>query len=147
MHLFESLVAGTLAAVILIVLQGCSAQKNCIQPPPMTSIEQDQVAGAVALQLANVPVGGNVSANFSTTLNQTYDKLDEPDKALFLYLTAIECYLKEGKVGEDIANQMAQLVREKYGSKPTARTVPFGSRSYAAQVNAMLVQRNVKPIE
>lgn len=152
MNIIYVLAGIAISVVILVVIHGCAPQKNCIQPPPMSSNEQDQIAGAVALQLANVPVGGNVSANFSATLNQTYDKLDEPDKALFMYLTAIECYLKEGKVGEEIAGQMAQLVRDKYGAKAamapsTSRAVPFGTRSYAAQVNALLSKRNVKAIE
>lgn len=134
-------------AFLLGILSSCCSHQNCITPPPMETSEQNTFAASVAAQLAGAPATGSLSASYSDIVKATYDKLSDAsnDKALFLFLTAIDCYLKDGKVGQDIAKQMAQLVQTKWSAKqgpPTARLVPLDKRSpdLAPKIHSVLKQ-------
>lgn len=128
---------------VLALLVSCCSHQPCIQPPPMTTSEQTTIAANVAAQLTAVPVGGNLSGSYTNIVNNSYDKLADNDKALFLFLIAIECYLKEGKIGGGIAKQMAQLVRDRWGSKErgigvTTKEIDRRSPDYAPRIHDML---------
>ncbi len=131
------------AVLPLLVVLSCCSHQPCITPPPMTTEEQNNVAASIAAQLAGAPATGSLSASYSNIVKDTYDKLQDNDKALYLFLLAIECYLNEGKVGEDIAKNMAQMVQIKWGSKQgpvTARKEPLDKRSpdIAPRIHAIL---------
>jgi hypothetical protein len=138
--------------VLLLVLGSCcSTAEPCITPPPMQSDRDNEIGLGISVQLAQVPVGGSLSANFKNILNTKYDLLDENDKALYLFLKAIDCYLKDGKVGEAIATDMAAAVRAKYLVKagtapPTARTVPLAKSTVGPAANSLLVRFHVGPL-
>jgi hypothetical protein len=122
-----------LCAMLLLPLIACCSHGNCITPPPMESTDQTNLAASIAAQLAGAPATGSLSVSYSTIVKDTYDKLADNDKALYLFLVAIECYLKEGQVGQDIAKQMAQSVQTKWASKqninPAARVKTLDQRS------------------
>ena len=144
----------TLAALLLAVVSSCCTQHSCITPPPMTTDEQNSIAVGLAAQLANIPVGGSLSTNFSTIVKNEYDRLTDNDKTLYLFLSAIDCYLKEGQVGQDIAKSMAQMVNTKWSAKetvgvpPTARIdqkallkkIDTRTPDYAPKIHALLQQ-------
>ncbi len=121
-----------LAALSLVVLTSCCSHQSCITPPPMSTEEQNTVAASIAAQLAGAPATGSLSVSYSNIVKDTYDKLQDNDKALYLFLLAIECYLNEGQVGQDIAKGMAETVRAKWGTKQgplTSRRIPLDKRS------------------
>jgi len=91
----------------------CSKQP-CITPPPQSSSEQNTVATALALQLANLPVSGNISENFQHVMSAVFQQLTDNNSAYYMTLCAIDCYLKEGQIGEDIAKQLAAGVQQKW---------------------------------
>lgn len=142
----------TLAAIFLAIVSSCCTQHSCITPPPMTTDEQNSIAVGLAAQLASVPVGGSLSTTFSTIVKNEYDRLTDNDKTLFLFLQAIDCYLKDGKVGQDIAKSMAKMVNDKWSSKetvaapPTARIdlpalrkkIDTRTPAYATQIHSLL---------
>jgi hypothetical protein len=107
---------------MFLLAVSCCSHEPCIVPPPMETNEQNSIAVGIAAQLASLPVGGSLSTTFSNTVHNTYDKLADNDKSLYLFLLAIECYLKEGRVGQDIARQMAQMVQTKWTEKETVGT-------------------------
>lgn len=121
-------------AFLVATFASCCSKQSCITPPPMSTSEQDSIAIGIAAQLASIPVGGSLNTTFSTIVKNEYDRLTDNDKTLFLFLSAIDCYLKEGQVGQDIAKTMAQIVKDKYSAKvaatpPTQRTGPSEYRS------------------
>ena len=132
-------IAVALAAAL--VVPAC-AHPPCITPPPMATSEQDQVAASVAAQLQQLPVGGNLSASYSQIVQTTYDKLADNDKSLYLFLLAIDCYLKDGKVGREIAQQMAQIVQARWAARETSAkdlgTLDRRSPDIAPKVHAIL---------
>lgn len=117
-------------AALLALLSSCCSRGSCIKPPPMSSEEQNTVAANIAAQLAGAPAGGSLSVSYSNILKETYDKLSDNDKALYLFLVAIDCYLEDGKVGQEIAKQMAQAVQAKWAAKQplTARSTKLEQR-------------------
>ena len=130
-------------AIPLLAILSCCSHQPCITPPPMTTEEQNNVAASIAAQLAGAPATGSLSVSYSNIVKDSYDKLQDNDKALFLFLLAIDCYLNEGKVGQDIAKNMAQAVQAKWGSKQgpvTARRIPLDQRSpdVAPRIHAIL---------
>ena len=121
-----------LCLVLAFALASCCSHSQCITPPPMETSDQNTIAASIAVQLAGAPASGNLSTTYSDLVKNTYDKLADNDKALYLFLIAIDCYLKDGKVGEQIAKQMAQIVQAKWSSKQppvTARIKPLDQRS------------------
>lgn len=136
-----------ISAVIVTSLLACCSHQTCITPPPMETSEQSTVAASVAAQLAGAPATGSLSVSYSDIVKNTYDKINDNDKALYLFLVAIECYLKEGQVGQDIAKSMATLVQNKWSAKQsagslTARKVPLDQRSptIAPKIHSVLKQ-------
>ena len=134
-----------LCAALTAALASCCSHSTCITPPPMSTEEQNTFAASVAAQLAGAPATGSLSVSYSNIVKDTYDRINDNDKALYLFLVAIECYLKEGQVGQEIAKQMAQSVQNKWAAKQaagslTARSVPLDKRSpdVAPRIHAVL---------
>lgn len=121
-------------AALAAALSSCCSHGTCITPPPMESSEQNTLAASVAAQLAGAPAGGSLSVSYSNIIKDTYDKINDNDKALYLFLVAIECYLKEGQVGQDIAKQMATLVQTKWSAKQAAGPVTARSTKLEQRV-------------
>lgn len=122
------------ASFLVAFLVSCCSHETCIKPPPMETSDQTTLAASIAAQLAGAPATGSLSASYSEIVKATYDKISDNDKAYYLFLVAIECYLKEGQVGQEIAKQMAQTVQTKFLAKQssgplTARSVPLDKRS------------------
>lgn len=124
--------------LLLVFLVSCCSHESCITPPPMATSEQNTVAGSIALSLAGAPASGSLSGSYSSIVKNDYDKLADNDKALFLFLKAIDCYLKDGKVGQDIAKQMAQAVQTKWASKeaPSIPTARLNFKDHAHKIDA-----------
>jgi hypothetical protein len=136
---------------LLLLLAACCTPEPCITPPPMSSAHDNEVAIGISAQLSGIPVGGSLSTSFKNIVNTQYDQLDENDKALFLFLRAIDCYLKDGKAGEDVAQVMAQLVKDKYSAKAAAapvgaRILPLSRTHLGPQINALLTKFKVTPL-
>lgn len=135
------------SAALLAVLSSCCSRGPCIKPPPMESSEQNTVAANIAAQLAGAPAGGSLSISYSNIIKESYDKLSDNDKALFLFLTALQCYLHEGQVGAEIARTLAEGVRQKWLTKdnaiPTARKII--RPELTAKINAIYKELGVKP--
>ena len=96
--------------VLLTLLTGCA----CITP----AIEKENIKNTRVLEAAakldKIQSSGNIKADFSKELDETFGKLSDSNTELYLFLTAIECYLKHGKIGQAIAVDLAQGVRKKY---------------------------------
>jgi predicted small lipoprotein YifL len=118
-----------LAAALLTALASCCNHGPCITPPPMETSDQTTIAASVAAQLAGAPATGSLSATYSSIVKDTFDKLADNDKALYLFLVAIECYIKEGQVGQEIAKGMAQTVQAKWASKQAATSLTARSKT------------------
>jgi len=90
----------------------------------MSTSQQDSIAAGIALELAGAPASGNLKGSYSSIVNESYDKLADNDKALFLFLRAIECYLDDGEAGQIIAQQMAKVVTSRWEERaPATRTI------------------------
>lgn len=111
-------------ALLSLLMACCTVDRPCIQPPPISDDQQHSIALGVSASLISAPISGSLTTNFTNVVNTKYDTLVDNDKALFLFLTAIECYLKEGEAGQEIAKSMATLVQNKWAAReapPTAR--------------------------
>jgi hypothetical protein len=97
----------------LITQTGCK-QESCITP----ALEREKITSTrvieAAATLEKLSTSGKLKADFTSELDKNYGKLADKNTELFLFLTAIECYLSHGKVGEEIAKVLAEGVREKY---------------------------------
>jgi hypothetical protein len=131
----------TLIVLPFLLAVSCCAHGPCIVPPAMETTEQHNIAVGIAATLAQLPAGGSLNTSFSSTVHTTYDKLADRDKSLYLFLIAIECYLKEGEVGQVVAGQMAQLVREEWASKEPS-TEPPGTRDLRKVSTKNIDKRN-----
>jgi len=96
-----------------VALAGC-AKKPCILPALQRQQITDKKAVEVGGQLQQLPASGNLKTDFQKSVDQNFSQLPNEDMALFLFLTAIDCYLQRGEAGKDIAATLAQGVREKY---------------------------------
>jgi hypothetical protein len=83
----------------------------------MATSDQNSMAASVSAQLAALPVGGSFSGSYSNIVTNSYDKLGDNDKSLYLFLLAIDCFLDDGKIGQDIAKQMAKLIMAKWSER------------------------------
>ena len=121
----------TLVAVASALAVPACTPAPCITPPPMSTTEQDTFAASVAAQLQQLQAGGSLSASYTKIVQDTYDKLADNDKALYLFLLAIDCYLKDGKAGRDVAREMADVVKARWSAREpaAARTLSIDRRS------------------
>jgi hypothetical protein len=99
--------------VLLIGLMACKTDQ-CIIPALERQKVTDKKSIDVAAKLEHLPASGNVKTEFEKNVDQNFSTLPSEDTALFLFLTAIDCYLRRGEVGQEIARVLAQGVREKY---------------------------------
>ena len=105
-----------LLALALVSFLGCS-QETCIKPPPLKSEADRKAAVTIAAQLEKLNADATIKTDFGNVVNTAFDRLSEDNMTLFLLLSAIECYLKHGKIGETVAQEMAQVVRTRWASK------------------------------
>ena len=125
----------TLAAALLALgLAGCggkptttqdsgkgsssSAQHGCVIEVPKTSDEtQKKISAEIAAKLGRLAASTDLKGAYDSTVKTEYGRLSDENMALLLFLNAIHCYLQDGKVGEAIANQMAETVRQRWAAK------------------------------
>lgn len=92
--------------------------ESCIQPPATAVTGEDAIIGKIAVDLVEkVVVDGSAEANFKSIVKADFSKLSDRNISLLLFLRAISCYLDQGLVGEEIARQMAQFVREEWSAQ------------------------------
>jgi biopolymer transport protein ExbD len=111
----------TFIVVSLIILAVAAVAFNlfrheeppCIQIPQELSTEQSKKALDVRSQLESAIKGkGDVAAKYDTILKQNFAKLSERNVTLYLFVQAIDCYLKHGdQASRDIAKTMTELLR------------------------------------
>jgi hypothetical protein len=90
---------------------------QCVTVPPVSSEDQRKAATDIALKLEKLKTSGGIEAEFDKTVKSEYAKLSDENMALLLFLNAIHCYLQDGKVGQEVAATMAQVVRDRWASK------------------------------
>lgn len=96
---------------------GCESTESCITVPATSSEKDRSVLIKAKAQLAQVPASGDLETRFNNIVKEEFDTISDEDKALFLFLTAIDCYLQRGAVGEQIALDMSQTVRARWGAR------------------------------
>ncbi len=111
---------------LTLLIAGCATTGisdivPCVAPPPKNAASKTDYELGVKVAADLQKLGGNVGAElknaFETELNANFPKMSDENVALYLFLNAITCYLKNGKVGEQVAIEMAATVRAKYGAK------------------------------
>lgn len=98
------------------LLCGCNGE-SCIKPPPLKSEADRKAAVTLAAELEKLNVDAKIQTDFGKVVNTAFDKLSEDNMTLYLLLSSIECYLKHGKIGQEVAKEMAQLVRTRWAAK------------------------------
>lgn len=112
---------GLFLAVVLGLISffsftGCVTH-SCITPP-ISSVDSDKKKIVdITAKLDKLQASGELKTDFETTLKQNFDKLNDSNAALLLFLNAIDCYLQRGKVGQDVAREMVAVVRARWGAK------------------------------
>jgi hypothetical protein len=116
-----------------LVVACSKASLPCIAPPPaklLSDRETPFLANITAdLQKIGLQDGPDVKDRFASRLQGEFDTLSDPNASLFLFLEAIDCYLKNGKVGEDVARSMAGLVMTRWSAKQGLAPAPSGGLS------------------
>lgn len=110
------------AGVLLCAPLGCNGPKNntlssCIQPPVFEVDDQGRIASEVTAKLAEIQLDVSASSKFESLLKANFTKLSDRNASLLLFLRAIECYMQSGQVGEEIAREMAAMVREEWSKQ------------------------------
>jgi hypothetical protein len=108
---------------ILLGAAACAARPPipCIAPPCVGSYkyqtdEKSALDVSAKLQKIALDAGVKLQDEFKTVLEENFDKMSDSNVALYLFLNAIDCYLKSGKVGQDVAKMMAGTVHTRWGS-------------------------------
>ena len=91
---------------------GCCRNDHCVEPPLLKQESDKSVAIDIAAKLDKLPLTADLKTEFKDTLNQEFNKLSDKNASLLMFLQAIDCYLKAGKAGEDLARQLFTLVRD-----------------------------------
>lgn len=106
--------ASSIFVFLLLASTGC---RTCSITPPPTSTSADRTnAVEISSQLSKIVNAANITASFDSSVQNNFDKLSDSNAALLLFLNAIDCYLSHGKIGQDVANQMAQVVKQRWGA-------------------------------
>lgn len=116
---------GAASCLCALVMFGCGSTTDnagksidsCIQPPASSVVGEDKVAVEVAAKLAELPIDASLKTEFSKLLKAEFGALSDRNASLLLFLRAIECYLKLGIVGEEIARDLAKMVREEWSAQ------------------------------
>lgn len=83
-------------------------------PPPESALRSDAKTLELAGKLKTAMESGDVKAGYKAVLDGSFGKLSEANTELYLFLKAIECYLKQGKPeGNEMARVMATMLRER----------------------------------
>lgn len=103
---------------------------SCIQPPVTGVKTQDEASREIAAKLANVKLDANAKASFKHVLDAEFSTLSDRNVSLLLFLRAIDCYSKQPRVdpavpsvGEDIARDLASMVRQEWATQTGFRGV------------------------
>lgn len=108
-----------LLAIFTMLISGATCRPNtsCITPP-ITSSESDRTnAIEITAQLTKIVTAVDVKTSFQNCVKQNFDKLNDSNAALLLFLNAIDCALQKGKIGQDVAIELAKVVHERWGAK------------------------------
>ncbi|MBX3360137.1 MAG: hypothetical protein KF912_02655 [Phycisphaeraceae bacterium] len=108
-----------------LLLVGCKTARQVVEPtvtscpqPPVTGVSSEDKAGYnLAAKLEQVGVGGEVKAEFERVVKADFATLSDRNVSLLLFLRAIDCYLGRGAVGEEIAREMAAMVRQEWAAQ------------------------------
>ena len=124
----QKAVAATVVVCISSII-GCQRDPHLVQPEscitqPFTSIKSDRDKLVdIAAKLEHVQIDANLKANFKSILEQNFQKLSDKEVSQYLFLQAIDCYLKRAKgdkammdIVGPIVTQMAASVLEAYGA-------------------------------
>src|SRR5438552_2149118 len=107
--------------VLLICCASGPPVLPCITAPPghMLSQNDNTIAASLTtdLQKLGVKAGADLKAEFQSKVDADFDKLSDANVSLFLFLQAIDCYMKNGKIGESIAKDMVAIVRARWGAR------------------------------
>lgn len=114
----------TVATLVLVGAGGCngtggakSTLEACIQPPAEYVKGEDKVANEITAKLAKLDVEATAKSEFGSTLQANFSKLSDRNVSLLLFLRAIDCYLEQGVVGEELARDFARMVREEWSEQ------------------------------
>jgi hypothetical protein len=101
-------------SVCILLLAACCSQDvpvACVVPPPTSQAADHSKLVTLSVKLEKLPLDADFSAKFNDTVSQSFQTLSDKNATLYLFLQAIDCYLRHGKVGERIAQEMADFVR------------------------------------
>lgn len=125
----------------LISTTGCVTPKATCITPPLTHSESDRKAAIeISGKLEKIPISGTLKLDFEKTLKSDFDKLSDTNAALLLFLNAIDCYLQRGKVGHEIAKEMAAIVRSKYAAAAGLQ----GTDAVLTPIERSLIQKSTE---
>lgn len=119
----------------IVLLSGCFSQP-CITPPPMSTMQQRDIALKLAAQFPSVPVGGDVETHFMATSSAAFEQLSDDNAAYFMSLQAIQCYLREGRAGQLIAIRLSRDLQKKWQDRTGAQSVE--AHPQAPEVKAII---------
>lgn len=106
--IYASIAAATIIAIAFLTLH----RDECTIDPPQTQSKEDREA-IVKFAGKFGDVDGTpteVEASFRRLVDENHQQLSDANACLLLELRAIDCYLKHGKVGEEIARQMVEMI-------------------------------------
>lgn len=93
-------------------------QPPCVVPPPTLAASSHEIALDLSVKFMSLPVSPTMSTDFKNASSEAFDKLSDDNAAYYMSLQAIDCYLREGKVGQAVALQMAADVQARWLQKP-----------------------------
>lgn len=104
---------GIVALTLLTSAFGC----KCIEQPLTHSEQTKKAIVDVSAKLEKLPAQGDVKTNFEQSVKTDFATLNDDNTALLLYLNAIDCYLRHGKIGGEVAKELVEIVRKWWGAK------------------------------
>ncbi len=142
-------------SVVLLLQLGCSWGKSpivvdaCIYPPIADNEVEKTALIETAGKLEKLKIDGNAKLNFTKVVKQNFETIPDEDKALDLFLKAIYCYLGKGKVGKEIAKEMTEIVRIRWGASKgfagiTDKLTPIEKREIRKMSNADFILAQYK---
>jgi hypothetical protein len=106
--------------VIAVVFSGCASQQCKIEPPPtVTGTNKEMSAKAAANALTSAISGGEISANYQNTVNNTYVTVGQDDVAFYLLMQAYNCESSRGHTAQ--AAEILRLARQELARRHRAQ--------------------------
>jgi hypothetical protein len=95
---------------ILLVLSLCTfggcSNVPCIQPPPTSTQQQQDIIVKLKAAFLSIPVTPSIETDFKNVVNTAYAQLNDVNTAYFIGFQAAICFAKEGKWGQAVAVQI-----------------------------------------